>query len=406
MSKNYGLTGISENVELSQGGPRVKNSSGVIEARNAADDAYVILRAANGSASNDVVTKAQLDSAIEGLDVLESAVYATTADLGTVTYDNGTLGVGATITRNTSYEAFAPDGTQAVAGQRILVKDQTSAEENGVYTVTEVGNAVDTFWVLTRVTDFDEAAEIEPGDFVFIESGTANAATGWVQTGSVATVGTDSISWTQFSSVGAYTAGDGLDLSTLQFSVDVTDVIDTAAGLTETANDIQINLESDGAIQFDGGNGGLEIKPDVTTGTTVAPLTVGANGAGVTVDEDTIEHSAGTLSAKDSLQYKKVDFAYDTASPFNVGSALPTGAYVIGWVVRVSTIFDGTTPILDIGDAGDDDAVAPDTHIDLTTLGIYKGDSWVDESSAQVTGTLTLSGASQGAGSILIKYAT
>lgn len=405
MSKKYGLTGVGGYLEVGKGGAKLKNNSGALESRNNADDAYAIMRCADGSGSNDAVNKGQLDAAVQGLDIIDSAKYATTADLGTVTYDNGSSGVGATLTRNTSYEYFTPDGTQAVAGQRILVKDQSNAEENGIYTVTEVGNDSDTFWVLTRATDQDEASEVTDGDFVFVEDGTTNAAKGWVQTEDVTTMGTDSISWTQFSSAGEYTAGDGLDLAGSEFAVDVTDFIDTAAGLTETSNDIQINLESDGAIQFDGSNGGLEIKPDSTTGATVAPLTVGANGAGVTVDNTTIEHSTGTLSAKDSLQYKKVDFTFETSSPFNIGDALPSGADVVGWMVKVDTTFDGTTPTLDIGDAGDDDAIAPDTQIDLGTADLYAGDCWVDESSTQVIGTLALSGATQGAGSVLIKYA-
>ena len=60
--------------------------------------------------------------------------------------------------------------------------------------------------------------------------------------------------------------------------------------------DIRVNLESDGGLAFDGSNYGIEIKPDVTTGATVCYLAVGANGAGVTVDNSSIVHSSGTLA--------------------------------------------------------------------------------------------------------------
>jgi hypothetical protein len=405
MSKDYGLSGVGGSLELAKGGPKLVRNSDILEARDHTGFALTNFRCAAGSGSSDAVNKGQLDAAIQGLDILDSVKYATTADLGTVTYDNGSSGVGATLTRNTSYEYFTPDGTQAVVGQRILVKTQSNAEENGIYVVTEVGNDSDTFWVLTRATDYDEASEVTAGDFTFVEDGAANAAKGWVQTEDVTTMGTDSISWTQFSSAGLYTAGDGMDLAGSEFSVDVTDVIDTDYGLTEDTNNIRVNLESDGGLAFDGVNHGVEVKPDSTTGATVAPLTVGSNGAGVTVDNTTIEHTTGTLSAKDSMQYKKVDFTFETSSPFNIGAALPAGADVIGWMVQIDTSFDGTTPTLSIGDAGDDDKIAPAAQIDLETGGLYVGECWADESSTQVIGTLTLSGASQGAGSLLIKYA-
>jgi hypothetical protein len=106
----------------------------------------------------------------------------------------------------------------------------------------------------------------------------------------------------------ANVAGDGLDLASGQLSVDVTDVIDTNYGLTEDTNNVRVNLESDGGLQFDASNYGIEIKPDATTGATVAPLTVGANGAGVTVDNDTITHAGGTLAVgSDSIGAAEID---------------------------------------------------------------------------------------------------
>ena len=105
------------------------------------------------------------------------------------------------------------------------------------------------------------------------------------------------------------------------------------------------------------------------------------------------------------VNHAKVSFAYNTSSPINIGSAVPAGATVIGWMVQVDTLFDGTTPTLSIGDAGDDDSIATTAQIDLESTGLNTGESWVEYvSSTQVIGTLTVSGASQGAGKILIKY--
>ena len=106
-----------------------------------------------------------------------------------------------------------------------------------------------------------------------------------------------------------------------------------------------------------------------------------------------------------TVNHAKVSFAYNTSSPINIGSAVPAGATVIGWMVQVDTLFDGTTPTLSIGDAGDDDSIATTAQIDLESTGLNTGESWVEYvSSTQVIGTLTVSGASQGAGKILIKY--
>lgn len=113
----------------------------------------------------------------------------------------------------------------------------------------------------------------------------------------------------------------------------------------------------------------------------------------------------GQLDAVTGVQIRKVDFAFDTSSPFNISSAVPANSTVIKFVVNVKTIFDGTTPQLDIGDAGDADRIAADTENDLTTLGVYTGNKWVEyASSTQLTGTLTLSGATQGEGSVLIQF--
>lgn len=141
-------------------------------------------------------TKQYVDNIAAGLNVQPSCVVATTGAL-TVTYSNGTSGVGATLTNAGAQAAIAIDGVTLSAGQRVLVKNQASTFQNGIYTVTTLGSGA-TNWVMTRATDYDTAAEITPGDFVLILSGTLNAQTQWVQTATVVTVGTDAITWDQF----------------------------------------------------------------------------------------------------------------------------------------------------------------------------------------------------------------
>ena len=156
--------------------------------------------------------KAYVDSVASGLDLKCSSHAATTANLSAA-YDNGSSGVGATLTNNSTQAALSIDGQTMVADERALVKDQSSGAENGIYIVSTVGDA-STNWVLTRTTDFDTPTEITSGAFTFVETGSSYADSGWVMTtdGTV-TVGTTALSWTQFSGAGQITAGDGMTKS-------------------------------------------------------------------------------------------------------------------------------------------------------------------------------------------------
>ena len=156
--------------------------------------------------------KAYVDSVASGLDLKCSSHAATTANLSAA-YNNGTSGVGATLTNNSTQAALSVDGQTMAAAERVLVKDQSTAAQNGIYTVTTVGDGSSN-WVITRATDFDTATEITSGAFTFVETGTSLADSGWVMTtdGTV-TVGTTSLAWSQFSGAGQITAGDGMTKS-------------------------------------------------------------------------------------------------------------------------------------------------------------------------------------------------
>jgi len=214
----------------------------------------------------DAATKNYVDSVAQGLHIHEAAHAATTANLAG-TYDNGTSGVGATLTLSSSLTVV--DGHTLNVGDRILVKNQTNTFENGIYVYTS-----DT--VLTRAADFNTAAEIHGGDFVFVENGTLYNSTGWVNENEVNTVGTDAVLFLQFSGSGTFTAGAGLTLSGTQFSVDVTPTsgnaslintggavevkVNTNDGLEVTASGLGINngtglTFSGGALVFDTANG-------------------------------------------------------------------------------------------------------------------------------------------------------
>lgn len=145
----------------------------------------------------DGANKDYVDTIAGGFTPVPSGNAASTADVNAV-YANGAAGVGATLTNNGAMVAFTLDGVTLVVGNRVLIKDQTNTFENGIYTVTVVGDGV-TNWVLTRATNFDTPAEVVQGALVAITQGVINGLTSWVQTEVVANIGVDAILWSLFS---------------------------------------------------------------------------------------------------------------------------------------------------------------------------------------------------------------
>ena len=174
-----------------------------------------------GFTTNSLANKAYVDQVAQGLDTKPSTRVATTADLS-ATYSNGTAGVGATLTAG-SNGAISIDGVSLSLNDRVLVKDQSTAAENGIYRVSTVGDG-STAFVLTRATPEDQPAELTGGSFVFVEEGTANGDNGYVFTHTGApTFGTTSLDVAQFSGAGQITAGAALSKTGNQLDVEVDD---------------------------------------------------------------------------------------------------------------------------------------------------------------------------------------
>jgi hypothetical protein len=177
--------------------------------------------------SADAATKAYVDALGEGLHIHASVVAATTANitLATDVEDGDVL-----------------DGVTLATGNRILVKNQSTASENGIYVVAASGAP-------SRAADFDSPAEIDGGDFVFVTGGTANDSKGFVQINTVGTIGTDPIEFSQFSGAGTFVAGNGLTLTDNSFSINtsITADLSTAQTLTnKTLTSPKINLGING----------------------------------------------------------------------------------------------------------------------------------------------------------------
>lgn len=203
------------------------------------------------TSGTDIVNKDYADAIASGINFHPACNYATTADLGTVLYNNGASGVGATLTKTAPLSTLTIDGHTFVTGDiglRVLVKNQTNAAYNGVYTVTAVGSGV-AAWVLTRATDYDTSGtgtnEIDQGDFLLILSGTANTNTSWVQqTALPITVGTTGLAFVQFGAPLVYSAGTGLSESpAYTFNIANTGVTSASYGLAASVPTIAVNAQ-------------------------------------------------------------------------------------------------------------------------------------------------------------------
>lgn len=195
------------------------------------------------SQATHAVTKSYVDNIAAGIDWHQAVRLTTVAALpNSPTYNNVASGVGATLTA-TVFARLSVDGTNATTGDRVLVKNQSTATENGVYVVTEQGNSVDTYWVLTRATDFDSSptSEIKTGEAVFTTAGATNVNQGFVLTSigsgtdGAHVLNTDSLTFTQFTGTQAFTAGDGLTQSG-----NALNAVGNAGRIVVNANDIDL----------------------------------------------------------------------------------------------------------------------------------------------------------------------
>ena len=218
------------------------NGTGTIDVSSAR-----ITSLATPTGSTDAATKAYVDAQLQGLDVKQSVRVATTA--------NGTL---ASAFANNS----TVDGVTLATNDRILIKDQSTGSENGIYTVNASGAP-------TRATDFDANSEVTGGAFFFAEEGTTNADNGFVLTNDGAiTLGTTALTFTQFSGAGQVIAGTALTKSgnTLNVAVDDSSIeINSdalrvkASGITNAmlAGSIDLTAKVTGALPVGNGGTGL-----------------------------------------------------------------------------------------------------------------------------------------------------
>jgi len=295
---------------------------------------------------SDAATKGYVDALAQGIDAKASVVAATTANI--------TLSGAQTI-----------DGISIVAGDRVLVKDQSTASANGIY-LCATGS-----W--TRTTDADTYAELVAA-FTFVEKGTTNADSGYICTiDAGGTLGSTSITWAQFSGAGQITAGDGLTKTGNTLNVG------TASSSRIVVNSDNIDLATSGvtpgtyqSVTFDaygrataGTNpttiGGYNItnaytkgEIDSIFGSTTAAATSASNAATSASNASTsaTNASASATSASNSAtsaasSYDQFDDRYlgdksSAPSVDNDGNALLTGALYFDTTASEMRVYTGS----------------------------------------------------------------
>ena len=295
------------------------------------------------TASTDAATKQYVDDVAQGLAVQAPAICGSTDTLatmsgGTVTYDNGTAGVGATLTISGD-TLTAIDGVTLTVGDRIVIKDEASLPNNGIYTYTSTT-------VLTRATDFDTPVEMAGGDFVFIQQGTTLNDTGFVMTDPVVTIGTSDVTFVQFSGAGSFTAGAGLTLTGTEFSVNTDNLTTDISGG---------NVVVKTSAQF--------TTPDIGAATGTS-LTATGNVAGGNLT------TAGVVSAVGNITGGNV--AGTTGTFTDIGGSLTTAAQpnVTSLGTLTSLAVTGNVDSGNVNTGGLVDATGNVTGGNLTTAGL------------------------------------
>lgn len=240
--------------------------------------------------AQDAATKAYVDATKQGLDVKDSVRAATTGNI--------TLSGTQTI-----------DGVSVVAGNRVLVKNQSTASENGIYDVVSGGS-----W--TRSADANVSSEVTSGMFVFVEEGTVNADSGWVLTtdGSI-TLDSTALAFTQFSGAGQMTAGAGLTKT--GNSIDV----GTASATRIVVNADNIDLATTGVSEGTYKSVTVDTYGRVTAGTNPTTL----SGYGITDAQPldaTLTALAGVTVSADQLIYATGSDTFTTTSFTSFGRSL------------------------------------------------------------------------------------
>jgi hypothetical protein len=317
----------------------------------------------SGAPTSDLhaATKLYVDNVTAGINFHE-AVHAASVNNLAVIYNNGTSGVGATLTADTNRAFSTIDGESVVLGQRVLIKNQTDEKQNGIYTLTTAGS-VSVPWVLTRATDADNnpTGEMKTGDFVFVINGTVNASVGYINnsTANPIVIGTDNISYTEFSAGKTVAAGSGLTEATPGTISVATGGVTSAMIADGTIVDGDINASAAIAqSKISGLTSDLAAKAPTANPTFTGTVTVAASGVAFTdgtqtkegvpsrtpIIQKTDSYTLSALTERDSL----IEVAKSTATTITI-PANSTVAYPVGTSIDILQTSTGQVTIAGAG---------------------------------------------------------
>jgi hypothetical protein len=332
------------------------NGTGSVDVSNAK-----ITSVAAPTQPQDAANKQYVDDTAQGLRTLPSAEVYVDSNLS-ATYDNGTNGVGATLTADSNGAFPTIDGYTLSQGDNIIVNGQTNKAHNGSYVLSTVGNGSNP-WVLTRCSFCDEPDETA-GSFEFVTHGTTYANTGWVLTASAepVVIGTTELEWVQFSGAGTFSAGPGLDLTGTEFSVNVDDSTIEIVGDTLQVKDNGITNAKLANDHFTVATNGSGANFDIQLGDTWN-FNEG-EGIDITIGADTVTIDAELASTTNAgvASFAPSDFAVDGAGEVTI-SDVTLGTQTSG--DYVATVGAGTG--ISVTGAGTE---GRDATVELNHLGI------------------------------------
>jgi hypothetical protein len=341
------------------------------------------------NSATDIVNKAYVDNAVAaGVHFHEPVRVESPINLN-ATYNNGTDGVGATLTNAGTQAALVVDGITLNVADRVLVYEQTTQTQNGVYVVTDVGS-VSTNWILTRSSDADTYITDSPdglseGSTFFVREGATGAGETYTcNTQGTITFGTTNITFVQVSSAQIYSAGTGLTLSATTFSITNTTV--TPATYGNSGQVAQIAINAQGQITS-ASNVGIAITASNVSGLATSATTDTTNADNIT--SGTLNNARTTATASNGAS---TIVARDTNGSFSAN----LGAFV-------SVTGDGSGVTALNGTAITTGTVANDRTTAASTNGastIVARDASGNFSAGTITAT-TFSGAVSGDGSAL-----